>query len=322
MDHFKEYFTFIQKFDLRLAKVQDKRKSSSEGPLVGNGYDISHQNPHFSFAFKQHLRILKDLAIIDLIGAGQKERSMYLGQTSKLLAQFNQFWEQYFIHNPTGIDEYSDNFLLVIGFGNIFYAEVLEPNKADIIVTWEFVEDLCDSIREREESLALFIEEVKALDKTFADDALKSQKSEDHSISVQIRRYPVFIEGVAGQLFKIIKEYFEEQQQQPLFALLSDNISPKEKLLFNGNGNQIADAFKQLIEANLIVSCTKAELETWIIDHFRYVSNSHVKSFTAGYLNGIISSDVKICKSPIITVSRNASEIVLAPVGRFKKTSE
>jgi hypothetical protein len=120
---------------------------------------------------------------------------------------------------------------------------------------------------------------------------------------VNRRRYesaaiPVFVEGIAEQFFRIFKEYFEEKEQQSLFSLLTNNVSPKAKLLFNSNGNQLADAFKQLIEANLIVSCNKAELESWITVHFQYVSNAQAKSFTAGYLNGIISSDVKICKSP------------------------
>jgi hypothetical protein len=94
-----------------------------------------------------------------------------------------------------------------------------------------------------------------------------------------------------------------------LHLLLKDNILPKDKLLFNSNGNQLADAFKQLIEANFIVSCSKAELEGWIIDNFQYASNSQSKPFTAGYLNGIISSDVKICKSPIVKISKDSMEL-------------
>ncbi|MCE7072610.1 hypothetical protein LZG74_20015 [Dyadobacter sp. CY327] len=105
-----------------------------------------------------------------------------------------------------------------------------------------------------------------------------------------------------------------------MLSLLTDNISPRQKLLFNSNGNQLADAFKQLIEANLIVSCSKAELESWIITHFQYVSNARAKPFTTGYLNGIISSDTKICKSPILDViSSSPGSFSLAAVARSKK---
>jgi hypothetical protein len=321
MDHFKEYFTFIQKFDLRLSDMRDKRKSSKAGPVTGLGYSIKHQNPYFSFEFRQRLRILKELALIDIFGVDGKNRGAYLRQTKKLLIQFNRFWENYFNHNPTAAQAYRDDFLLVIEFGEIFYTTILEPGKVDLLVTSEFVDDLCDSVREREESLAEFIKEVNALENAEEHVTGQPQTAQDTSIALRVRRFPVFIEGTAEQFFRIFKEYFEEVEQQPLLSLLTANLSPKKKLLFNSNGNQLADAFKQLIEGNLIVSCNKAELESWIIEHFRYVSNGHAKSFTAGYLNGIISSDAKICKSPILTVNRNSSGLILVPVARTKKRS-
>jgi hypothetical protein len=323
MDHFKEYFTFIQKFDLRLSEMRDKRKSSKAGPVTGLGYSIKHQNPYFSFEFRQRLRILKELALIDIFGVDKKNRGAYLGQTKKLLIQFNRFWENYFNHNPTAGEVYRDDFLLVIEFGEIFYTNILEPGKVDVIVTPEFVDDLCDSVREREESLAQFIEEINAPGDMEEHDIDQPQTAHDAAIALRVRRFPVFVEGIAEQFFRIFKEYFDEQDQQPLFSLLTTNAFPKRKLLFNSNGNQLADAFKQLIEGNLIVSCNKAELESWIIEHFRYVSNGHAKSFTAGYLNGIISSDVKICKSPVMTVSRDSSsDLTLIPIGRNKRGSE
>lgn len=320
MEHFKEYFTFLQKFDLRLSEMRDKREPAELGPVFKSGYDITHQTPHFSLQFAKRLQILKDLAVIDTIGVEPRSRKAYLNQAKKLLSLFNRFWENYFRHYPANGENLQDNFLLVIEFAEIFYTELLEPNKTDAIVTPEFIEDLCDSIREREESLAAFIAEITALVKTEGQDSEVEKISDGEPTPIRIRRYPVFVEGIADQFFKIFKEYFEEKDQQPLFTLLNNNISPKQKLLFNSNGNQLADAFKQLIEANLIVSCNKAELESWIIENFQYVSNAQAKPFTTGYLNGIISSDVKICKSPILTVNKNGSrELALAAIGRNKK---
>ncbi|MCE7072611.1 hypothetical protein LZG74_20020 [Dyadobacter sp. CY327] len=75
------------------------------------------------------------------------------------------------------------------------------------------MEDLCDSIREREESLAGFIAEVIALEKA-GDQASEIEKAIDAGQRlIRIRRYPVFIEGIADQFFKIFKEYFEERDQ-------------------------------------------------------------------------------------------------------------
>ncbi|KAA0990053.1 hypothetical protein [Dyadobacter aurulentus] len=323
MEHFKEYFTFLQKFDLRLSEIRDKRESGELGPVFKSGYDITHQTPHFSLQFAKHLQILKDLAVIDIIGADPGRRKAYLDQTKKLLFLFNRYWENYFRHYPANGENLQDNFLLVIEFPEIFYTDLLKPNKTEVIITPEFVEDLCDSIREREESLAGFIAEVTALEKTGDQNSEIEMATAHEPTPIRIRRYPVFIEGIADQFFKIFKEYFEEKEQQPLFSLLTNNVSPKKKLLFNSNGNQLADAFKQLIEANLIVSCSKAELESWIIAHFQYVSNAQAKPFTTGYLNGIISSDVKICKSPILTVNRKGSgEPALAVIGRNRKGSD
>lgn len=322
MEHFKEYFTFLQKFDLRLSETRDKRKPAELGPVFKSGYDITHQTPHFSLQFAKHLQILKDLAVIDIIGADPGRRKAYLDQVKKLLSLFNRFWENYFRHYPANGENLQDNFLLVIEFAEIFYNDLLEPDKTEAIVTPEFIEDLCDSIREREESLAVFIAEITALVKTEGQDSEVEKISAGEPTSIRIRRYPVFVEGLADQFFKIFKEYFDENEQQPLFSLLTNNVSPKGKLLFNSNGNQLADAFKQLIEANLIVSCNKAELESWIIENFMYVSNGQAKPFTTGYLNGIISSDTKICKSPILSVTRNsASLFALFPIARSKKGS-
>ncbi len=316
MEHFKEYLSFIQNFNFRVNEIRDKRIFSKKGPVYGRGYDIRHQNPYFSFQFSSHLRILKDLAVVDLISSDSERRSEFLKQVDKILKRFNQFWENYHEHYPMGSELVADNFLLTIKFGKIFYANILEPGIADIIVTWEFVEDLCDSVREREESLAVFVSEILQLDSP-SNKAEEIPEGASEQAAVKIKRHPVFADGIADQLFMILKKYFPSEQQKKLYSLLNDNVLPENKLLFNSNGNQLADAFKQLIEANLIVSCSKVELETWIIDAFQYVSGSQVKPFTAGYLNSIISSDVKICKSPILKVSIDTMK--LSPVTWSKR---
>ncbi len=60
------------------------------------GYDITRQTPHFSLQFAKRLQILKDLAVIDIIGANPGRRKAYLDQTKKLQSLFNRFWESYF----------------------------------------------------------------------------------------------------------------------------------------------------------------------------------------------------------------------------------
>jgi len=99
------------------------------------GYDITHQTPHFSLQFAKHLQISKDLAVIDIIGADSKRQSAYLNQTKKLLNHFNRFWENYFRHYPSAGETYQDNYLLIIEFTKVFYTDIPEPDKTDVIVT-------------------------------------------------------------------------------------------------------------------------------------------------------------------------------------------
>ena len=70
-------------------------------------------------------------------------------------------------------------------------------------------------------------------------------------------------------------------------------------LVFMGNGKQLAEAFKQLFDANLIAACNKAELQNWIKTHFVYREKGIQKNLTEKYLQDIISSNTKACKSPL-----------------------
>ena len=98
MEHFKEYLRFIQNFNFRVNDIRDKRIVSKSGPVFRRAYDIRHQSPYFSFQFSSHLRILKDLAVVDLISSDSQRRSELLKQVDKILDRFNQFWENYHQH--------------------------------------------------------------------------------------------------------------------------------------------------------------------------------------------------------------------------------
>ena len=80
MNHFMEYFKYLQKFDLRLVETRDNPVSANEGTVYGLGYDSRDQKPYSSFEFKNHLRLLKDLAVVDLIGPDHLKRQNYLSK--------------------------------------------------------------------------------------------------------------------------------------------------------------------------------------------------------------------------------------------------
>ncbi|MCX2492993.1 hypothetical protein OQX63_05890 [Pedobacter sp. PF22-3] len=90
-------------------------------------------------------------------------------------------------------------------------------------------------------------------------------------------------------------------------------------MIFKGNSNKLADAFKQPYEANLIVGCNKAELEKWILKHFSYSNGVKVNEYSEGWLSAIISSDTKVCKSPILEVRIKHKVPFLVPTAPAKR---
>ncbi|MEJ7736319.1 MAG: hypothetical protein WKF97_02735 [Chitinophagaceae bacterium] len=127
---------------------------------------------------------------------------------------------------------------------------------------------------------------------------------------VKIKTVPTFKEGIPNEFFNLIKEYFAHSDRERLLELLNSSSSAGEPLVFNGAGNQLADAFKQLFDSNLIVGCNKAELEKWILQNFKYCDKGVSKNYTEKYLQDIISSNTKACRSPLFDVRK-------APGGQF-----
>lgn len=113
---------------------------------------------------------------------------------------------------------------------------------------------------------------------------------------------PIFNEQAATTFLEIVKDFFSKKHHTDLQELLNGK-KPKEKLLFLSNGNKLADAFKQLFEANFIVGCTKKVLERWILEHFEYKSRINKQCFKPSTLSDIISSDKNKCSNPLLNVT-------------------
>lgn len=128
----------------------------------------------------------------------------------------------------------------------------------------------------------------------------------DDNISAEAK--PAFsIEG-ASAFLEIVNGFFPDTQQVALEALIRKQHKPAETLLFRSNGNRLADAFKQLYEANFITGCQKKDLAQWIAQNFQY-QNKGIKSYKLATLESIISNkEGKMpCKKPLLKVVRNDS---------------
>lgn len=135
--------------------------------------------------------------------------------------------------------------------------------------------------------------------------------------------YPTCKEGAAGQLFGLLKTYFGPGEHSSLEKLLLDDEAPSNPLLFRGSATQLADAFKQLKEANLIVGCRMSDLKRWIAPKFLYLSpQSQPRELPEDYLNGLMSTKGRPCKSPILKIEQKEDKFFILPAPAAKKAKK
>ncbi|MEJ8756381.1 hypothetical protein WG947_05210 [Pontibacter sp. H259] len=137
---------------------------------------------------------------------------------------------------------------------------------------------------------------------------------ETKGLGLNVKSESILIDEVILPFISIIKDFFSKNEQHKLTRLLDSNESPPQKLLFKGDGNKLADAFKQLYNAHLVVGITKKELEAWIAKHFVYLHRGKTTEFTPRYLNDIISTTKDKCQKPILNIRLDKDS------GRYKLT--
>ncbi|WP_439879678.1 hypothetical protein ACSX1A_10865 [Pontibacter sp. MBLB2868] len=235
--------------------------------------------------------------------------------------RFQQFWVSYHAHYDGYGMHYAENYMMQVRLDKLFHLRHLQPDTSHVLVEEKFVEDLAESVKLRETFLQQLRKRTSTLLPIEREQALAATPlSTIQAISASVKSVPRFVEETAGELYHILKGYFTPEDQQQLLPLLQDNQPPAAPLVFHGNGNQLADAFKQLFEANLIVGCLKADLEEWISGHFAYVFRRQQRTLPTGYLAAIISSNARPCQSPILDVRKQpGGTYAIYPVLRTQK---
>ncbi|GAA4431257.1 hypothetical protein GCM10023188_18610 [Pontibacter saemangeumensis] len=241
------------------------------------------------------------MAALDLLSLHHRQLQVVLEQITGIEERFRAFWVNFHNHTLDQGQVYPAGYLHQMNLPALFVMHHLQPAHANVEVREELVDDLSESVKLRESLLAKFIRSVTAL--------LPAPEEQDTlplepAPARPVRGYPHFVHGVTEKLFEIFKGYFTPEDQEQLLPLLQENQSPSSPLLFHGNGNQLADAFKQLYEANLLVGCLKGELEAWISANFAYVYRKQQSPLPPNYLAAIISSYAKPCQSPILDVRK------------------
>ncbi len=106
-------------------------------------------------------------------------------------------------------------------------------------------------------------------------------------------------------VFAILKHYFDEEQQEDFKMVLETFGNVKNKLIFKGSGNKLADTFKKLYENRFITGVQKKQLVKWIAANFKFMhQHKTVTDFKEETLERIISTNQNYCKNPIIKIEK------------------
>lgn len=122
--------------------------------------------------------------------------------------------------------------------------------------------------------------------------------------NLQLEFKPTFKPEAVQQIFDLLKDFFEKTKQPQFKQLLETGENNSKPLIFLDNGNRLADAFKQLIKADIITGCEQKQLEKWICENFKYKYRNKIKVFAPRYVNDIISTNKDLCKKPILNVKK------------------
>jgi hypothetical protein len=330
MNNFAEFIRRIQTFNLRII-TQDARTGNHQTKEAREyeAYDITRETQYYdSFSYRSEIRVLKDLALIDVLVLDKERISLLLEQLNKVKECFKELWQSYHEHYDGYYRDYKTSYPFSIGLDRLFIVTNLQGDQSGIKVTEQFVEDLGDSLKLRGLFLDELVREVRNLLPVNKEESASVKDSLDTRSGEQplnenriVNRRPTFTQGTAEQLLNILKPYFSSEDYTPLACLILENKTPNTPLVFRGNGNQLADAFKQLFDANIIVGCQQVDLEKWIAPNFLYLSNKgEIREFTEGYLNGMISTTARPCKSPILKIEQQGKSILIRSIPRNRKS--
>ena len=164
MQNLTEFLKRIQTFNLGISKQNIYYKSFSAETQEQDGYDISQETQYYtSFSYKSELRILRDMALIDISSLDEQRIRLQLIQLNKVKSLFKNVWENYHEHYREYSQVYEPSYLFEIRLDSIFIVNNMKSSYENIAISPKFVEDLGDSLKLRERLLGELIEQVKSL---------------------------------------------------------------------------------------------------------------------------------------------------------------
>ena len=104
------------------------------------------------------------------------------------------------------------------------------------------------------------------------------------------------------KVVETLKEYFHEDEQE-LRKVLTSNITPNQKLVFNSKATILCDFFKQLFNNKYTVG-TKKDLKNFIYETFQYKKGKTISDFSPKYIENLLTSTEITCKGSITDVKK------------------
>ena len=154
------FLTKIQTFNLHIitkAELYSTIKEDGNKPA----YSLAHETHYYdSFSYKSEIRVLKDMALIDLLSLNDISLKREFEQLKKLKDRFKLIWANFHEHYSEFKDEYPRNFIFSIQLQYLFIVNNLQSDYKDIYIGDEFVESLHDTLKIRDKFLSELVSEV------------------------------------------------------------------------------------------------------------------------------------------------------------------
>jgi len=304
MENFKKFIQLIQTLNIIVIEGHEDQMSY---------LSLKHENPAYSMPYKANLKTITSLSSVELLGLDLTILKSQMLLLDNIKVVFDKFWRLYYsLPEP-----FSD-----LERSHLFYSLNLEDFiitginvfESGFLIRQAFIDDLYDTIIAREEA----INKLKLL---LQSPEVNPKILESPIQKLKVIKRPLFIsEDVSLKFLQIICSFFSVSDQDNLYELIINNKQPENALLFLANGNVLADTFKQLYMANLIVGCSKIELQRWVKSNFNYSDGGNVKMFSEKYLGDVISSNAKQCQSPILDVKVSSSGYNIVAITRSNKS--
>ncbi|MFC5270035.1 hypothetical protein [Adhaeribacter terreus] len=138
-----------------------------------------------------------------------------------------------------------------------------------------------------------------------------AQTPNTETITPEIK--PVFKTEITDQVYNILKDYFNTNQQPQLKQLIETGSDTSPKLLFKGNANQLTDTWQKLYDCQFIIGCQKEVLQQWTIKNFCYSGKKKdaidfeyetVRKGISNYTNPCMNPLLKIENGQIVAVKQ------------------